>query len=449
MAEVKTAEQLKDLKSLFNRPGDVNVAVAYVTPDGLNLIRRQIERAIRNEKRLVRFLIGMDSRGFTRPEAVNWLLSAAQKHRSLNVKAIVSEGHETFHTKLFINHSQKETIFLSGSYNLTGAALGSNFEHGVKVTCQRDEPVGNEVLEAFDRLWNRARCLTPELADWYERNCPPRSNDLGSDFREPPPSPPASTETQKLPRWPSLSLAYIMGVIYARGTFEPDMDRITINLKSLGTSGEIEIADQVVKRDMQRDKVRKRIIQEALNCFPGASLYGSYQDANKGREFQAETVRVIFSQKRMLYLDCRFASKTFELLYDAYGRQANAALPPKRIEDVGRSIGKKFLQGYCISSWTIDGKHQQDVLLEQLEKGMGEPAKDVVNAKTTSIAGIRNHRRREFVAIDASEFQKTIGFDEEWLDGLVSQIVARNKANSPAQAARGSRQVRSQTSSRK
>ena len=446
MADIRTADQLRDLRRMLTINGDVSVAIAYVNSSGLKLIESQLQKALNNERRRIRFLIGMDIGGFTRPDAVNSLLSRKLRHKNFEVRAFISRSNETFHPKLFISESDRGIAFLSGSYNLTEAALQRNPEHGLRVNCNEDEPVGKEVLEAFSRLWRdpRTRELTPDLAKWYERNYPKDEPGSGNDISEPPP--PDSEDVQRLPRWPSLTLAYFMGVVHARGRFEVEKSRIKVNL-SFRTWGTFAAGGAHHTNDSQSQEVRKRIVQEVRDCFPSVIEYGSLGEAQKGRIFEPETVRVFPSRKRVIYVDFSYAPRTFSRLLNSFD-QASAASPPVGIAETGRSISKKFLQGYCLASGTIDDEHSSEVCLRLLTKGIGDPARDLIGNKTGVNAEIKNRGGAEHIALPIQDFQKSIGFDDEWLDGLVARIVSNSLANVPEQSGRRNRRPTSQSAIR-
>ncbi len=172
MVEVRTANQLEDLKELLKSGGEISIAVAYVTKPGLGLIKDELEAAIEKgkEKEKVRLLIALDGRTTT-PEAVQELLELQEKGLSLKYFDIPRSKPKIFHPKLFIACTSETTTFLTGSYNLTEAALCRNKEHGVRISCGNSEKEGQEALEAFDKLWSHkwAKCLTQKVADNYKQ----------------------------------------------------------------------------------------------------------------------------------------------------------------------------------------------------------------------------------------------------------------------------------------
>ena len=166
MVEVRTANQLEDLRELLMLGGDVNIAVAYVRESGLREIEEQLLAA--REKGTVRFLFSLDGR-VTEPAAAERLLGLVGQGFEVKYFEIPASERAIFHPKLYISSSGLSVTFLTGSYNLTGAALGRNKEHGLKVICTGIERPGQDALASFNALWddNLSKPLTREkVADY-------------------------------------------------------------------------------------------------------------------------------------------------------------------------------------------------------------------------------------------------------------------------------------------
>lgn len=169
MVEVRTAKQLEDLKELLTSSGDVSIAVAYVRQSALTQIEPELRQA--SSKGRVRFLIALDGR-ITEPAAAERLLDLSSDRFEVRYFDLPASERAIFHPKLYICSSAESVSFLTGSYNLTGAALDRNREHGLRVTCRNDEKPGNEALDSFDALWNddHAKPLTREAVRTYREN---------------------------------------------------------------------------------------------------------------------------------------------------------------------------------------------------------------------------------------------------------------------------------------
>ncbi len=173
MVEVRTSNQLGDLRDLLTLGGDVSIAVAYVTNGGLDLVREQLLKALRNNA-AVKILFGLE--GVTSPEAVSTLFQWSQIYQNLLVRGVrksYNSQNESyiFHAKLCLAVCGDETRFITGSHNLTRAALNPNrnIEHSLRVICRTGGVESKDVLMQFRNLWNshRAEDLTEETVEWY------------------------------------------------------------------------------------------------------------------------------------------------------------------------------------------------------------------------------------------------------------------------------------------
>lgn len=184
MAEIRTANQLEDLRALLTSGGNVSIAVAYVRRSGLNLIRDELKSAL--SKGETRMLIFLDGR-ITEPEALQELVELTRDGLKIRHFEFPSSEQAIFHPKLYISESSETTTFLTGSYNLTGAALKRNREHGLRITCKSGEKEGQDALDAFVALWKnkRSTLLTPEVvgryAATYQRTARVPNDELRAD----------------------------------------------------------------------------------------------------------------------------------------------------------------------------------------------------------------------------------------------------------------------------
>ena len=169
MVEVRTAKQLDDLKELLTSGGDVSIAVAYVRQSALTKIEPELRQASSEGK--VRFLIALDGR-ITEPAAAERLLDLSSDSFEVRYFDLPASERAIFHPKLYICSSAESVSFLTGSYNLTGAALGRNREHGLRVTCTAGGEPAKEALDSFDALWkdDHAKPLTQEAVRTYRED---------------------------------------------------------------------------------------------------------------------------------------------------------------------------------------------------------------------------------------------------------------------------------------
>ena len=170
MVEVRTADQLKDLKKLLKSGGDVSIAVAYVTRSGLQQIRKALDHAI-DSGRSVRLVIDLHT-GITEPETLKELMDLSQKaDNSIEFRSFFG-ANPKFHSKLYISDSGETVMFIVGSANLTEKALTENLEYGVKVKCSHDEDIAKCTLAKFREFWcsSGARVPTEDDLNRYGRS---------------------------------------------------------------------------------------------------------------------------------------------------------------------------------------------------------------------------------------------------------------------------------------
>ena len=169
MVQVRLANQLDDLRELLTWGGNVSIAVAYLRCSGLNLIRDEFQTAL--AKGRVRVLVSLDGR-ITEPEALKQLVDLTGEGLEVRYFHIPPSEHAIFHLKLYIFETGDSTTFLTGSYNLTGAALERNREHGLRITSKSGEREGQDALRVFEALWANelSKPLTGEIVEMYRRN---------------------------------------------------------------------------------------------------------------------------------------------------------------------------------------------------------------------------------------------------------------------------------------
>ena len=223
MTTIDTTRYGRDVPELVGESGDISLAVAYVTNDGLRSIRAHLLERLA-EGRKVRVLLDLQS-GTTDPSAVWDLRAIADEFAALQLRTFVPDKDQgIIHSKLYIAHSEWTVTFLTGSANLTGAALSRNREHGVRVHGASDDADVRQALAAFEEFWNapESKDIDDEAARLYEAYCGRlRMTQTRAERR-------ARASWTRLVEhlstiapeefsWPSAKAAFLMGVIAARG----------------------------------------------------------------------------------------------------------------------------------------------------------------------------------------------------------------------------------------
>jgi len=149
-----------------------DIAVAYITNEGLNQILPSLRKAI-NRKCKVRILIGLSSDGFNEPDALKTILNL---YRSRKLKFGISTLKEKFHQKTYIFHSLRKPLFtVMGSSNLTKKALVGPGELNVALNPEdmHDMQAFTQLNRSYERNWNNScrslRKLT-QVVESYRRH---------------------------------------------------------------------------------------------------------------------------------------------------------------------------------------------------------------------------------------------------------------------------------------
>ena len=154
MTTIRTADYAADIPWLLSSTGDVSIAVAYVSKEGLDIVKPQIEALLRDSQQ-VRFLIDLHS-GNTDPSAVWSLVELQDSHEGMTVKTLLPDKDGgNLHAKLYLSKTRDEVNSIVGSGNLTGAALSRNAEYGVVLKSPSDSRENAMLLGAFESLWNK------------------------------------------------------------------------------------------------------------------------------------------------------------------------------------------------------------------------------------------------------------------------------------------------------
>ena len=277
--EVRTTDPLDDVRHLLEAPGDVSIAVAFVTRAGVSEIRMQLVSKL-DSGCLVRMLVDLQDAA-TDPSALWDLLALSVEHGSLlKLRALVPDSG-ILHTKLYIGHGETHSVVVTGSANLSTVAFHNNEEHGVHMVGTLDDEVLRDAVVIFDDFWasNKAFDIDEEAARLYEIYCGRRRavanraqrrssaawNNLARHLAEGPPN---------RFEWPSIQAAYVIGAIAARGFLEPAEQRIRIHLlfrpKSYAAH-RVTVQNRSFEAAVVLPEIPHAIAAAAQRGFPGAT----------------------------------------------------------------------------------------------------------------------------------------------------------------------------------
>ena len=278
--DTRTTEVLKDLGDLLTAPGDVSCAVAFITASGLAEVRDQLLQKLESGNQ-VRVLVDLQE-GATDPSAL-WDLRAVSTEHSprLQLRAYVPD-RGILHSKLYMNLDGANGIVLTGSANLSFAALHENVEHGIRLSGAASDTVIRDATAQFEELWtsDSAFDIDDEAVRLYETYCGRRRaaltrsqrrskaawNSLVSHFSQGP---------SNVFHWPSPAAAYILGAITARGYLDPPSNKITIRLRfdpRRYASGHITVRDLSFEAQAVLPTIPEALAESGRLLFPDGSV---------------------------------------------------------------------------------------------------------------------------------------------------------------------------------
>ena len=421
MITVRTANPIEDLPKLVGSQRSLSLAVAYVTPSGMECIKSGLESA-RQSRRSVRFLLALDG-STTHPDAVEYLFKLMNTDCQVKHFYDVGKQDRIFHPKLYISHSAKgnRITFLTGSYNLTKRALERNQEHGLWVDCQGKEQPGQDALNRFTKFWDAAVPLTQEVVERYkavwDKNCPEIDEDELCSLTEP---------TTNVFRWPSEEAAFLMGAICARGRFNENERQIEISLQfnpNKGRAGKTRSHLKFTPRT--RSEAPKRIQDNAQKLLASA-----------------QPIRV---DRQKITIDFREGDKTFDTIFKAFRKDASGhGFPlPTYMTRLDKSGIKNFIQGYAVSTALIntqtkmtkqiDPVNPYAVWIRPLEnypysQDMFLSIENMLSKLGVNGKAISSNPEKPYyaVAVEAREFSEKIQFGIRSWDQLVKRVATLN-----------------------
>lgn len=169
MAEVKfldAQEILKQVSDCIKSSKKVEIAIAYFKWEGLEQIRRSLEKTLRANK-TVKIVVGASSDyGITDWRVLGKLLRLRKRYPNLHLRYYDNPG---FHPKLFVFVTSKKVKILIGSSNLTGGGLGKNVEANIMLEAKQGEEIAQIVEKEFEFWFSNAPKLTSKVVEDYKK----------------------------------------------------------------------------------------------------------------------------------------------------------------------------------------------------------------------------------------------------------------------------------------
>ena len=419
---VSTANYATDVPGVFGAAGDVDVAVAFVSEPGIALVRPALREKLQAGDR-VRLLIDLEA-GATDPTALWDLVELNSEFPSnLLLKAYIPDSG-ILHSKLYVSRNGTDATLITGSANLSGAALEENIEHGLRLVATTDEQVMTEALEEFERLWNSQHAfrVDAEAARLYEiyaglrriSSARARSRARGS-WRN------LTTHLAQIPvaafDWPSTKAAFIIGAITARGYIEPDLCQISIRLgfrANAYKNGRITVLDESFAASDVLPTIPQTIANEATWALPNCTV-------------RTENMKVS--------LDFQHDLDTFQTIAALFAPRADcdSFYLPTGLSRSADSVVAEFVRGFAVASALLTNATsmpgnsvtglpgQMVVWLRPKQRNLRlYDQLDTIITRRIHITAYHHRRgdRDPHLKLLCEEFQE-IGFGVDWWDRLL------------------------------
>ena len=428
---IRSADYQADIPWLLSSSGDVSLAVAYVSKEGLDTIMPQIETLLR-ERRQVRFLIDLQS-GNTDPSAVWSLIELQEAHERMTLKTLLPvEDRGNLHAKLYLAEAPDGVRSIVGSGNLTGAALTRNAEYGIVLDCSSDSQENTMLREAFESLWNnpQARNVDREAARLYELYSGRlRTSWLSGERRS---RGARRTLTEHLRSavtkpfaWPSLEAAYLMGAIAARGELIAKDSSIRIRLLFRAASysdGRITVRGQSSEAAKVLPSIPNEIATQAQRVLPNSKV-----------EVSGQTVIIDLSDDQ----------DAFEVIRQAFAPQTNCRgfRLPIGLMAAAEPVVAAFVRGFSVASALLTDhtsmpRNARTGLPGQMVVWLRPKQSNVrlfneMYELLTRRLGLVVYRHERFnrdphLKILCEYFEEKVGFGIDWWDELVHEGASYN-----------------------
>ena len=436
MTTIRNADYGTDISWLFSSSGDVSIAVAYVSAEGLDVVNPQIQTLLRNGHR-VRFLIDLHS-GNTDPSAVWSLVELQDSYEGMTVKTFLPDNDGgNLHAKLYLSQTGDEVNSIVGSGNLTGAALRRNAEYGVVLKSPPDSQENAMLLEAFESLWNnsKVRIIDREAARLYELYCgrlrtswlrgERRSRGALRTLAEH-----LKSAAKKPFRWPSLEAAYLMGIVAARGELNPKDSSIRVQLlfrPSSYNDGRITVRNRSFEASAVLPEIPSEIEAQVQRTLPNSTV-----------EVSKQTIVIGLANDK----------DAFQVIATAFGRRldCNSFRLPKDIMAADESIVASFVRGFSVASALLTDHTSMprnartgmpgQMVVWLRPKQMNQELFNELYELLTLRLGVVVYKHERFdrephLKILCENFEEKIGFGIGWWDELVHEGASYNFAQFP------------------
>ncbi|QAS52105.1 DEAD/DEAH box helicase [Halobacillus litoralis] len=154
---------LKELTSSIETCQRFYFSVAFMNFSGVQLLLEALKEA--EEGGVSGKVLTSTYLNFTDPKA----LEKIREFQNIDLKVFVTDQTEGFHTKAYLFEYDDYYKVIIGSSNITQSALKSNVEWNVEIISKQDANFVQQVIQEFERLWERSQGATDEFLFDYKR----------------------------------------------------------------------------------------------------------------------------------------------------------------------------------------------------------------------------------------------------------------------------------------
>jgi HKD family nuclease len=140
---------------------DIKIAVAFVSYQGLKLIKPGMDKAMKAGSR-IEFLVGLDFHT-TEPAALNELFILSNNYNNLFFYCYGSLSPSAiYHPKLYTLRRNQDALTIIGSSNLTEGGLKKNFEINIAIEGNTNDEVISDIYDTYNRMKYHPKGVIPD-----------------------------------------------------------------------------------------------------------------------------------------------------------------------------------------------------------------------------------------------------------------------------------------------
>jgi len=146
----KAQNHFKHISKELKNSQVVTLAVAFLKQSGLNMLKADIEKALRRNVKFELY-IGL-SFGTTDASALEDLIQLSKKTGQIELYLLFPKSNITFHPKVWLFENGNNVNIISGSANLTKGGLSTNHECSLQTKVTKTDAIYQQLKQYFEDL---------------------------------------------------------------------------------------------------------------------------------------------------------------------------------------------------------------------------------------------------------------------------------------------------------